>query len=333
MVVSCESPDVLSKALPEFFDKILLDAPCSGEGMFRKDQEAVRHWTPEHVISCALRQQKILESAAAMLKGGGLLVYSTCTFSPEENEYSILNFLDRHPDFALDHLPKLHPDFVESPILPGTMRLYPHRINGEGHFIARLVRKTSSVITDNKVISDHNRENNSSVHKNNKNRFSGNNQNHSSVCLPINRSEIFADLQSLLNNYDAGLLSAAQGGLLLTDQSSLISHEGHFWLDPLDGRTLPKINILSRGLYLGQKKPGRFLPGHALAHALKPDQFKEYLSFLPTESSLEAYLHGEEISSPGQDGWAAIGVDSFPLGWGRRSNGRFKNHYPKNLRQ
>lgn len=146
MIVSCETPENLSQALPGFFHKILLDAPCSGEGMFRKDPGALRHWSVQHVLSCAFRQQKILESAASLLKEGGTLVYSTCTFSPEENEYCIINFLNNHPDFGLEPLPKLHPDFVESALLPGTIRLYPHRVDGEGHFIARLMRKPSSAV-------------------------------------------------------------------------------------------------------------------------------------------------------------------------------------------
>lgn len=335
MIVSCESPDVLSRALPQFFDKILLDAPCSGEGMFRKDTEAIRHWNQEHVLSCALRQQKILASAASMLKDGGVLVYSTCTFSPEENEQCILNFLESHPDFVLYPLPKLHPDFLESTILPGTMRLYPHRISGEGHFIARLIRKTTSIVLDNKVIPDPVRQNKAKSPDRNrsKNKNFSNNNDFSTDYLPINKSEIFSDLQSLLNNRDADILPTDQSEPLSSNRSSLISHEGHFWLDPLGGKSLPKINILSRGLYLGQKKPGRFLPGYALAHTLKPEQSKEYVSLSPTDLSFEAYLHGEEISSPGPDGWALIGVDSFPLGWGRRSNGCLKNHYPKSLRQ
>lgn len=121
-VVTCMSPDALASRFPRFFDRILVDAPCSGEGMFRKDETAVREWSIAHTESCAVRQSLILESAAAMLAEGGMLVYSTCTFSPQENEGVVQQFLQAHPDFVCDE----------------THILLPHRVRGEGHFAAKL---------------------------------------------------------------------------------------------------------------------------------------------------------------------------------------------------
>ena len=124
-VVTNMSPDELELEFVEFFDKILVDAPCSGEGMFRKDDEAILAWSIEHTISCAHRQRLILNSAANMLRPGGVLVYSTCTFAPCENEETIKAFLEEHTDFILEHME----------------HIYPHKHLGEGHFAARLVKK------------------------------------------------------------------------------------------------------------------------------------------------------------------------------------------------
>lgn len=128
-LVTCMRPDALAVALGACFDVVLVDAPCSGEGMFRKDETAIREWSEEHVLSCAARQWQILESAARLVKSGGQLVYSTCTFSREENEGAIESFCAAHPDFKL----------LES------RRMYPHSSAGEGQFMASLVRADGAV--------------------------------------------------------------------------------------------------------------------------------------------------------------------------------------------
>ena len=145
-VVCNETPERLAERFPLFFDRILVDAPCSGEGMFRKEETAIHEWSPENVKMCAKRQCSILEQAACMLRPGGTLVYSTCTFSPEENEGVISMFLREHDDFAIEEsaLERFfapgRADWVENPAdsLVHTMRLWPHKIAGEGHFIAKL---------------------------------------------------------------------------------------------------------------------------------------------------------------------------------------------------
>ena len=132
-VVTQEDPARLAAAWGAFFDRVLVDAPCSGEGMFRKSLAAVRDWSPAHVLACSKRQAQILESAAELLKVGGTLVYSTCTFAPEENEEAITRFLEAHPEFALEVIAGL-PAGLNS---IGS-RLMPHVNRGEGHFVARL---------------------------------------------------------------------------------------------------------------------------------------------------------------------------------------------------
>ena len=133
-VVSNEAPAVLSRRLSEFFDRVLVDAPCSGEGMFRKEEAAVTDWSPEAVDMCARRQAEILDCAAKLLRPGGRLVYSTCTFSPQEDEEAVLDFLKRHPEFRPE--PVDAPWFQESG--EAMYRLWPHKLLGEGHFAAVL---------------------------------------------------------------------------------------------------------------------------------------------------------------------------------------------------
>lgn len=136
-LVTNEHPETLASRFPGFFDRVLVDAPCSGEGMFRKEEAAVTDWSQETVQMCARRQREILDSAARLVRPGGRLVYSTCTFAPEEDEETVAAFLEAHPEFA--------PGPVEAPwFVPGenaSYRMWPHKLLGEGHFAA-VLRKT-----------------------------------------------------------------------------------------------------------------------------------------------------------------------------------------------
>ncbi len=136
-LVTNEHPQTLAKKYAGYFDRVLIDAPCSGEGMFRKEEAAITDWSPETVLMCARRQAEILESGAALVRPGGRLVYSTCTFAPEENEETVLQFLEKHPEFC--------PESVDAPwftpVGEGMFRLLPHKLLGEGHFVAVLHKK------------------------------------------------------------------------------------------------------------------------------------------------------------------------------------------------
>ena len=136
-LVTNEHPETLASRFPGFFDRVLVDAPCSGEGMFRKEEAAVTDWSQETVQMCAHRQREILDSAARLVRPGGRLVYSTCTFAPEEDEETVAAFLEAHPEFT--------PEPVEAPwFVPGenaSYRMWPHKLLGEGHFAA-VLRKT-----------------------------------------------------------------------------------------------------------------------------------------------------------------------------------------------
>ena len=148
-IVTNESPERLSKKFPGFFDKIIVDAPCSGEGMFRKEPQAIEEWSIAHTEACAVRQQNILDSAISMLRPGGYLVYSTCTFASVENEKNAEYILSNYPDMELA---KIHLDGLSDGITPpdciydmkNTKRIFPHLAKGEGHFMALFRKKGSS---------------------------------------------------------------------------------------------------------------------------------------------------------------------------------------------
>ena len=150
VIIVNNTPAEVAKAFPEYFDAVLCDAPCSGEGMFRKDPDAVTHWSPEHVSSCAARQSGILDDAAACVKPGGVLVYSTCTFSVEENEQNVISFLKRHPEFIAEPISAEggRPGIMKEQGAEYTRRIYPMD-GGEGHFVARFRKsgKPAEIIT------------------------------------------------------------------------------------------------------------------------------------------------------------------------------------------
>ena len=143
-LVTNEHPGHLAERFPGFFDRVLVDAPCSGEGMFRKEEAAVTDWSEETVAMCAHRQGEILHSAAQMVRPGGRLVYSTCTFAPEEDELAVAAFLEAHPEFT--------PEPMDAPwFVPGensSFRMWPHKLLGEGHFAAVLRKKESGEESD-----------------------------------------------------------------------------------------------------------------------------------------------------------------------------------------
>ena len=150
IVVLSEKPQRLAERWGAFFDRVLLDAPCSGEGMFRKDPTARSTWTPKHVQRCAALQDKILRHAARLVRPGGYLLYSTCTFNPEEDEGTVARFLARHPDFEVVPIPRREgfapgrPDWLNPPgpeALRHAVRLWPHKAPAEGHFIVLLRRR------------------------------------------------------------------------------------------------------------------------------------------------------------------------------------------------
>lgn len=301
-----EEPARLADRLGPIFDRVLLDAPCSGEGMFRKTPAARAEWSPEHVAGCALRQAKILDSAARLVRPGGLLVYSTCTFAPEEDEQQIARFLAERDGWRLDSISP-RPGF--SPGLLGldqTVRLWPHRSAGEGHFLAGL----------RKLDNDSPREVNSAPAE----RAMRTNERRGRTAAPESDASVNAWRRFAHD-------------LLATDRlpdDRLLARGDHLYIRSEHRLDLDGLKVIRPGLPLGVAKPGRFEPSHALALALRADEAR-----LRTEldsAQTAAYLAGEPLPIPGEPGWTLLTHGGFPLGWGKRDRAIVKNHYPKGLR-
>jgi 16S rRNA C967 or C1407 C5-methylase (RsmB/RsmF family)/NOL1/NOP2/fmu family ribosome biogenesis protein len=291
-----------------FFDRVLVDVPCSGEGMFRKSEAARREWSPELVKSCALRQGAILEQARRLVRPGGRMIYSTCTFAPEEDEGAVRRFLEKHSEFELVEAPQMagfcsgRPEWIEAgqtlPKLRETVRLWPHLASGEGHFIA-LLQKNDSPELDSlpsqkliriprpvvRLLGDFCRENLASDHP-----FSG---------LPEDRLRL-------------------KGSYL--------------YLSPDGLPDLTGLKVIHPSWWLGTVKKDRFEPSHALALGLKAGHALRVLDLEPDDARVNAYLRGETLENQGEDGWVLVTVNGFPLGWGKRVLGRVKNNYPRGLR-
>ncbi len=311
-IVTNETPEKLAERFPQFFDRILVDAPCSGEGMFRKLPEALDDWSSEKVTECHLMQLDILEAAATMLKPGGTLVYSTCTFAPLENEQSIVRFLDAHPEFELVPLP--HPEFFApgipewaepvKPELALTARLWPHRLAGEGHYIAKLRKRHSEESAE---------------------RFSPRKEKKAKAGAAGRKEAIAA-----WRTFSAETVPAFAERL--HDDSAFLLFGEQLYYSPAPSLDLHGLKVVRAGLHLGTVKKNRFEPSHALALAADQTDAVRSCDFSPDDPDLPRYLRGESLARDGSNGWTLVTVDGYSLGWGKQADGQLKNHYPKGLR-
>lgn len=314
VVLANDEPSRLAATLGPIFDRVLLDAPCSGEGMFRKAPVAIREWSPEHVAGSAARQAKILDEAARLVRPGGLLLYSTCTFAPEENESQIGRFLDRHPAWAIAPIAP-RPGFSpgrsdwsgDVSSLERTVRLWPHRIPGEGHFLA-LLRNGGDETAGAEVTGRRLRVSNGK---------------------PVPESETVA----AWHRFVAEALTPDSPWLVeaIARPDRLQPQRESLFLLPNGAPGMTGLKVVRPGLPLGTAKPGRFEPAHALALAMTAADARNAVDL--TVPQAEHYLAGEPLAIPGPSGWTLVTVDGWPLGWGRRSNDVVKNHYPKGLRR
>ena len=307
-VVCNETPERLAGIFPEFFDKILVDAPCSGEGMFRKDETAIAEWSPAHVAMCADRQMAILEQAAKMLRPDGVLVYSTCTFSAQENEGVISGFLHKHTDFSIEETAQENffapgrGEWAPNPAagIGHTMRLWPHLIKGEGHFIAGLKK------ADGLYVRPLPQSTKGMPQKDDKTK----------PCLQFLEEEL-------------GLSKETKVRLL--ENAHLISFGEHVYLVPGQMIPLKGIKVIRPGLHMGTNKKNRFEPSHALALYLTPDAVRNHYEM--TQKEAESYLRGETFAcEEKQKGWTLLSIDGYTIGFGKAAGGQMKNHYPKGLR-
>jgi NOL1/NOP2/fmu family ribosome biogenesis protein len=303
VVVTNETPERLADHLGPIFDRVLVDAPCSGEGMFRKDMGARVDWSPEMVAGCAVRQHNILRVAARLVRPGGYLLYSTCTFAPEEDEGAIQALLDHFLEFRVVALPQLdgfgagQPAWLEqltgqpaNPALAGATRLFPHRLTGEGHFACLLARAEASGPARGREKPTRQRE---------------------KLDLRFWREFVTETLD--LN--------------LAEDRLKVAGERLYFVPDTL--ADFSRLRVVHSGVWLGTFKKGRFEPAHPLALFLKRGEAKNTLNLPADSPKLAAYLHGEPLESEGQPGWVVISADGWPLGWGKRVQGLVKNHYPR----
>ena len=293
--VANETPGRLAEVFPEYFDRILVDAPCSGEGMFRKDESTAAAWSPEKVETCAAAQKQILESAAAMLKPGGMLLYSTCTFAPAENEENVAWFLEHFPEFRLEPAEGYagfspgRPEWGGGrPELGRCVRIWPHKMEGEGHFLA-LFRKTGEAERREPRVQK----------------------------LRKPDPESMGYLKEFLK---------AGGAQLPMDRVE--ARGGRAYLVPELPEAVRGVSFLRNGLYLGEFKKGRFEPSQPFAMSLGREDWGERVSLSPGDPRLEKYLRGETVPvETGGSGWKLVCVDDFSLGWGKLSKGVLKNKY------
>ncbi|MCS7460118.1 RsmF rRNA methyltransferase first C-terminal domain-containing protein [Paenibacillus doosanensis] len=301
-VVTQMAPDPLAERFPQFFDKIMVDAPCSGEGMFRKDPDAVSEWSPEHVRMCASRQWDILQAAVTMLKPGGLLAYSTCTFNKAENEDNVAELLRRYPAFELLR----------------TERIWPHRSAGEGHFVA-LLRKGGDAALGAASLAA------AKATPARGAKTAGKRASH--------RPE-----EEAMRLFAAFAAEALPGFELPPGEAVLFGGQ-LYWLPhaagcPFNPGYLNGLKVHRPGLHLAEVKKGRIEPSHALALALPRGAARQTLDFAADSPEVDRFLRGETIDAdPTASGWALVAADGFALGWAKQSGGQAKNHLPKGLRR
>ena len=296
LLVTSEMGDRLDRYFHEYFDKILIDAPCSGEGMFRKQAHMIPAWEKQGPEVFANMQREILRQAAELLKPGGTMLYSTCTFSKLENEGSIDGFLAEHPEFTLEEIPRQEgfcsgmPELVGSRFpLERCVRLFPHKIDGEGHFLA-LLKKAGEKIPG--------------------------------APEPAGRpGRIPAELEAFLQDVSMPM-----------ELSRIVVKDTKVFLMPEGVGRCPGLRFLRSGLYLGELLKKRFEPSQAFAMALKKEEYASVIDLSAADDRVIRYLKGETLEiedgeSSRPEGWQLVCVDGYPLGWGKLIRGTLRNKY------
>ncbi len=330
-IVISEAPMKLVDSFTGYFDKILVDAPCSGEGMFRKSHAIIKNWEQYGTEYYAKLQREILPCAVDMLKPGGYMIYSTCTFSTEEDEGTLKWLLDKYPEMHVLTTANLkderyagfvpaRPELVDAPSeVGGALRLYPHKLKGEGHFVALLYKENG----DGKL----------------------------PVCaddgFTMTREQLDAEGEGYResafgwpNRYDEPTrkrnknISAEAFDFLETigfsiPSDSLEVREDRLYMMPDSVPNLRGLRIMRSGLLLGEMKKGRFEPSQALASSLHMTEYNNVLNLCGGSSEVIKYLKCETIEVPDSvaDGYVLVCCDGYALGWGKVSKGNFKNKY------
>ncbi len=276
------------------FSLVIVDAPCSGEGMMRKNEEAVLMWSQELIAECAARQKEILESAAEALLPGGLLLYATCTWAKEENEEQIAAFLARHPDFSPVAPKKEVADVACEGAIPHTLRFYPHRFEGEGQFLA--------------ILQKGGQESEPSLTREAKKKKGKEKK-------PLQEEKIVWDFLGSV------LKSLPKGSLCFREDSVFLLLDMPFSAD----------DFVSPGVLIGSVQKGRVVPHHRFFRAFAGEMKNQFVIPLD-DPRTDAYLRGEEIALTGE-GYGVLFAHTLPLGGVKATGGRGKNLYPKGLRE
>ena len=356
-VVLNETPARIADALPEFFDRVLVDAPCSGEGMFRKEPVARTQHCEALVKQCAELGAEILDCAAAVLAPGGQLVYSTCTFAPEEDEGQVAAFLQRHPEFTLaDALGNVDYSFGSEgeanrtgglPLdVSKVRRIWPCQ-GGEGHFMARLAKAgTPRALPPEGEYTPEEQLWLAAAEAAGK---KAKGKNGKPAKAPDARSARRENARACREAVQGGKHSReAQAGETSPAQSLAAWHEfaGQYFpalaAQPAvvhgGGVLLPvpfpqtNLHVLRAGVFVGSVQKGRFVPEHHLFTAFGA-QCTNCEQLTLADPRCVEYLSGREVEArTAADGWCCVTVDGWPLGGGKVSGGRVKNHYPKALR-
>lgn len=300
IMVTNESPDKLLGKFHGFFDKILIDAPCSGEGMFRKEPAIMKNWSQRGPEEFAVIQREIVSAAVGMLKPGGMLLYSTCTFSPEENEGTIAYLLKNNEDIELvpagtyegfaQGRPEWLKDTTRQKELKNCIRIWPHKMDGEGHFIALLHKK--GVLQPNRSVKE-----------------------------PIRKAfnnEYFKEFMKIIS--------------YPIDMEKVFMYKDRLYYLSEEAERGSGLHLLRNGLLLGECKKNRFEPSQAFAMALTAEQCKNKINLSCEDKRVIKYLKGEtleveDLTGNDTGGWYLVCVDSYPLGWGKVTKGTLKNKY------
>ncbi len=295
-VTTCMDTGKLARNFPAAFDLVMVDAPCSGEGMFRKEEIAISEWSPENVKKCAERQTEILENAVLTLKNGGYIIYATCTFSLEENEKVIDLFLQNHPEFEIVPVKEAVRNQTSDGIffdectcdnIHYARRFYPHKAKGEGQFMAVLHNTNSAVSSTAKAIK---------------------------TIAKIDNI-IFEFLDDVLLDYEKEYVKIYNGNPVYFTPDFSVKDGAAF----------------SCGVTIGEVRKNYIQPHHQFFMALGK-LFKRKIKLTSDSEQLQKYLHGEEIPCDCQNGWAVVMVEGCALGGAKVVGGVAKNHYPKGLR-
>ncbi len=297
-VTTCTDAKRLSSLFGEEFDLVIVDAPCSGEGMFRKDETAINEWSPANVRLCAERQTEILGYINSLVKENGYLLYSTCTFSLEENEMCVDAFLSAHPEFELvpvkDQVKNHTADGIsfdgcKTENIAECRRFYPHISNGEGQFVALMKKTVGNGVSVKR---------DSALEE-----------------IPKNEQQIVFDfLDSTLTDYNKKCVKKYKENIVYFEPDFIV----------------PKGVAFSCGVTIGTVQKKYVQPHHQFFMAMS-DVFRRKINLSPDEA--ESYLKGNTLPCECDNGWAVVTVDGCSLGGAKAVNGTAKNHYPKGLRK